>query len=79
MKARSFWFKNSHFLSFASVTTYPWRIYYGLVTGMWHLKPSSVNLALIRSPTEKVGMDLVVNLQTMQQKSIVISIELVKA
>ena len=34
---------------------------------MWHPKHSSVSLALIRSPTQKSGMDLVVKLQAMQQ------------
>ena len=34
---------------------------------MLHLKRGSISLALIQSTPQKVGMDLVVKLQTMQQ------------
>ena len=51
----------------------PSPIYYGLVAAMWHLKRSSISLALIRSPTQKVGMGLVVELQTMQQITILVT------
>ena len=43
------------------------KIVYGLVARIRHLKCSSVNLALIRSPAQKVGLRLVVQLQIMQQ------------
>ena len=37
------------------------------MAGMWHMKRRSVSLDLIRSPTEKVGMGLVVKSQIMQK------------
>ena len=36
-------------------------------------KRSSISLALIRSPTQKVGMGLLVKLQTMQQLTILVT------
>ena len=71
MNARDFGFKNWYFPSSACCSypcRIPCRIYYDLVTGMWHLKRGSVSSfnSTIQQPKEVV-MDLVVKLQTMQQ------------
>ena len=66
VKAKDFWFKNQYFPSSACCSYLCCRsprIYYDLVAGMWHLKCSSISLALIRSPTQKVGIELVPKLQ----------------
>ena len=73
-KLEAFGLKTGTFPSLLVLASYPFRIlcriYYGLLAGMWHLNHSSISSAL---PTQKVNMNLVVNLKTMQQPTILVT------
>ena len=67
-----FWFENCYFF-LSACCSYPCyrscHIHYGLVADIWHQRRSLIILVLIQSPTQKVGIGLVVKLQTIQQRT----------